>query len=158
MSPATWKDIWLNEGFATYAEWLWLERTGQSSAADAARAYEGASELDLPPGDPGPDELFAGSVYIRGGMTLQALREQVGDDDFFEILRTWIDDHRGGTASTEDFVALAEAVSGDELDALFQAWLYGAGAARALRRPVRPRASRRGGSPRTRRWRPRCAT
>ena len=60
-------------------------------------------------------------------MTLQALREQVGDDDFFEILRTWIEDHRGGTASTEDFIALAEEVSGDELDELFQTWLYEAG-------------------------------
>jgi aminopeptidase N len=60
-------------------------------------------------------------------MTLQALREQVGDDDFFEILRSWIDEHRDSTASTEDFVALAEEISGDQLDALFQTWLYDAG-------------------------------
>ena len=125
VSPSTWKDIWLNEGFATYAEWLYTERTGGPSAADSARQYEGASDFDLPPGDPGSAELFSGSVYIRGGMTLQALRERVGDDDFFEILRTWIDEHRDSTASTADFVALAERVSGEELDELFDEWLYG---------------------------------
>ena len=63
-------------------------------------------------------------MYIRGGMTLQALREQVGDDDFFEILRTWVDEHRGSTASTEDFIDLSEEISGDDLDDLFQRWLY----------------------------------
>ena len=124
VSPAVWQDIWLNEGFATYAEWLWLERTGQGSAADTARRYEGISELDPPPGDPGRDDLFAGTVYIRGGMTLQALREAVGDEAFFEVLRRWIDEHRDDTASTDQFIALAEEVSGDDLGALFQRWLY----------------------------------
>jgi aminopeptidase N len=124
VSPATWKDIWLNEGFATYAEWLYTERTGGPSAADSARQYEGMTDLDLPPGDPGSAELFSSTVYLRGGMTLQALREQVGDDDFFTILRTWIDEHRDETASTADFIALSERVSGEELDGLFQDWLY----------------------------------
>ncbi len=124
VSPATWQDIWLNEGFATYAEWLFTERTGGPPAADSARLYQGRRELDPPPGDPGSTELFNESVYLRGGMTLQALRERVGDDDFFTILRTWIDEHRGDAASTADFVALAERVSGEELSALFDDWLY----------------------------------
>jgi aminopeptidase N len=125
VSPATWKDIWLNEGFATYSEWLWSERTGGASAAERARGLAGTrANLDLPPGDPGSRELFSTTVYWRGGMTLQALRERIGDDAFFRVLRSWVDDHRGSVASTADFVALAEEVSGQQLDALFDAWLY----------------------------------
>jgi aminopeptidase N len=80
--------------------------------------------LDGPPGDPGTRELFQTTVYLRGGMTLQALREDIGDDAFFPVLRSWIDEHRGGTASTADFIALAERVSGKQLDELFDEWLY----------------------------------
>lgn len=128
VSPATWKDVWLNEGFATYSEWLWSERTGGPSAARRARVS--AEGLDLPPGDPGPDELFQLTVYVRGAMTLQALREAIGDDDFFTVLRTWIDEHRDDVASTQDLIDLAERVSGDQLDELFAEWLYA---------PTRPR-------------------
>jgi aminopeptidase N len=125
VSPATWKDIWLNEGFATYSEWLWSERTGGPSAAQRARAVSGTrADLDTPPGDPGTEELFSTTVYWRGGMTLQALREAIGDDAFFTVLRRWIDEHRGSVASTEDLVALAEEVSGQDLGDLFQRWLY----------------------------------
>lgn len=123
VSPSTWKDIWLNEGFATYTEWLYSERTGGLSAAARAREFV-AGGFDQPAGDPGSAELFVDSVYIRGGMTLQALRERIGDPDFFALLRAWVDAHDDGTASTEDFVALAEKISGEELDQLFQDWLY----------------------------------
>lgn len=127
VSLSTWQDIWLNEGFATYTQWLYSERTGGTSAASWARGYTGSDEFEDPPGDPGPGELFTGTVYIRGGMALQALRERVGDDDFFAVLRAWVDEHRGGNVSTGDFLALAERVSGEELDDLFDAWLYGNG-------------------------------
>ena len=123
VSVESWKDIWLNEGFATYSQWLYEERTGGRSAAQVARQYQGVGAFDAPPGDPGREELFGPSVYIRGGMTLQALRERIGDGDFFTLLRTWVDEHRGGAVSTADLIALAERVSGDDLDALFEEWL-----------------------------------
>ena len=128
VSPETWVDIWLNEGFATYAEDLWLEfgrgvGLGQLETRLAVRATEAPAPA---PGDPGPGDLFAPSVYRRGGATLHALRLELGDDTFFELLRTWLDRFGGGVASTDDFVALAEELSGEELDGFFDSWL-GAG-------------------------------
>jgi aminopeptidase N len=125
VSPATWQDIWLNEGFASYAEELWME-FGRNASTDSLepRLIERASGALAPaPRDPGPAGLFDQSVYRRGAITLYALRLQVGDAVFFDILQTWITRFGGGVASTEDFISLSEEVSGDELDNFFNAWL-----------------------------------
>jgi aminopeptidase N len=123
VSPATWRDIWLNEGFAVYAQWLWDERTGRATADEAARAVAAEGGMDLPPGDPGPDRLFDVSVYYRGAITLHVLRHELGDDAFFGLLRTWVEEHGGGSATTADFEALAAEVAGRDLSDLFDAWL-----------------------------------
>jgi aminopeptidase N len=76
-------------------------------------------------GDPGPDDLFSiPYVYERGALTMHALRREVGDETFFAILREWAAAYSGGNATVQDFVAHAEAVSGEDLAPLFDAWLF----------------------------------
>ncbi|MER6030162.1 M1 family metallopeptidase [Streptomyces sp. NPDC001851] len=129
VSLTAWKDIWLNEGFATYAEWLYEEQHGGDSAQetfDALYAHPAGDRLwAFPPGDPGSGEnIFDTPVYARGAMTLHALRKAVGDRDFLRILRAWATEHRGGHGTTARFVRLAERISGKSLDTLFHTWLY----------------------------------
>ncbi|HUP27693.1 MAG TPA: M1 family metallopeptidase, partial [Chloroflexia bacterium] len=127
VSLQTWKDIWLNEGFATYAQYLWLEhQQGKQAFEDQMRGVYGyVKDNDFPPpGNPPPDDLFNQGVYVRGALTLHALRKEVGDEVFFRTLRTYTGRYKYGNASTADFIAVAEEVSGKQLDDLFQAWLY----------------------------------
>jgi len=123
---ARWRDIWLNEGFACYAEWIWSEHAGGPSAHAQALGHHaalGRLPQDIVTGDPGPDLMFDDRVYKRGALTLHAVRLTIGEDAFFRLLRSWTARYRGTTASTQDFVALAEEVAGVPLAGLFGAWL-----------------------------------
>jgi hypothetical protein len=125
-----WREIWLNEGFATYAEWLWQAREGIATEQENFDFfYEDFIAPDDPwwditIGDPGPDLLFEFPVYFRGAMTLHQLRLAVGDPDFFRILRVWAQSRAGDNVTTSEFIRLSERISGQQLDGLFQTWLY----------------------------------
>lgn len=134
VSLSRWRDIWLNEGAATFMEVRHEEVTGgRSGRAWLADMYRNSRDLDpfwrVRIGDPGPERLFHWAVYTRGGMTMQALRQRVGEDDFWEILRTWLAERADGHGTTEEFEGLAEQISGEDLSGFFDAW---------LRTPARP--------------------
>ncbi len=138
-----WDDIWLNEGLATFAHWLWLEesRGADRYRAEVERAYRTLSGLDLvengvapaeaadrvadafpPPDEPRATDLFNRSVYERGGLALVALRESVGDERLFELLRTYAERFGGRTVSTGDFIDLVGEMLGSEAVALVTSW------------------------------------
>jgi aminopeptidase N len=122
-----WRDIWLHEGFATYAEWLWSEHSGGPSADALARRYQGrlrASPQNLLLADPGPREMFDNRVYKRGALTLHALRGVLGDQKFFALLRDWTTRYQHGCVVTDDFTALAAGYADESLQPLWDAWLY----------------------------------
>jgi aminopeptidase N len=127
VSVRTWQHIWLNEGFATFAQHYWTEHTGGESVQtwfDRQYATRPASFWLSKVADPQRDTMFDTAVYNRGGMTLQALRVKIGDEPFFRLLRTWAADHRYGLADTDEFITLAEKVSGQDLTEFFNVWLF----------------------------------
>ncbi len=122
-----WRDIWLHEGFACYAEWLWSQHADGPSADELARRYYDKladSPQDLLLADPGPRDMFDDRVYKRGAITLHVLRGRIGDDSFFALLRDWTARYRHSTAVTDDFTGLAANYTEVSLRPLWDAWLY----------------------------------
>jgi aminopeptidase N len=132
VSLEQWNDIWLNEGFASYAEELWAEAQEpgldltqkiRDDLADASPRLVAALNEPLTAVTAEPGGLFTPAVYIRGSYLLHSLRLEIGDDDFLQLLQEWTATYRNANASTDDFIALAEVTSGEQLDDLFDRWL-----------------------------------
>lgn len=122
---AQWQDIWLPQGVGSYLGWLWIEKSqGPAALQTLIQRIHATYNLDFPPATPTAQNLYNDSIYFRAPLTIHALRMRLGDERFFELLRTFYARYRGGNASTADFIALAEEVSGEDLTAFFQAWLY----------------------------------
>ncbi|MFG3681264.1 M1 family metallopeptidase [Micromonospora chalcea] len=126
VSVARWSDIWLNEGFATYAEWLWAEHDGGRTVAQTVAERYADTDWSKPTVDPGRSGMFGDAVYQRGALAVHALRRAVGDETFYRVLRGWLAQHRNGNVTTADFVGYAERTSGRPLRTLLDAWLVGA--------------------------------
>lgn len=125
VTPKRWTDVWLNESFATYGEWMWLDHLGEGSIDDAANS----ALLGREPGStarPDVTQMFGFDSYEGGAVILHALRKTIGDDKFFTLLKRWVTDYTGTARTTEDFTALASEVAGRDLSEFFKTWLYSA--------------------------------
>jgi aminopeptidase N len=132
VSVHRWNDIWLNESFATFAANYYNETHGGATVHDTARAVYNRhpatdSWWNVEIADPKRDTMFHDRVYSGGGMVLEFLREKIGDDAFFKLLHTWYEQHKYGNGSTEQFTALANKISHQDLSTFFQTWIYSTG-------------------------------
>jgi aminopeptidase N len=126
LTPYVWQHIWLNEGFATYTEWLYSEQHGGQTAQkffDDAYASAGTSWKGKV-ADPGRDHIFDDLVYTRAAMTLHQVRKAIGDKAFFAMVKAWPAQHRYGNDTTAEFTAFVQRYTHKDLRPLWQAWLY----------------------------------
>jgi aminopeptidase N len=128
VAPATWSDIWLNEGHATWYEDNWADPDGSNLLSQMHDAYAASDRMraaDGPVALPDTAEvMFDNNSYDGGALVLYALRQEVGDATFARIERAWQARFHGRDAGTADFIALSSAVAGRDLRGFLTPWLY----------------------------------
>ena len=122
VSPETWKDIWLNEGFASYCEALYKEHVGGAGALRSTMMSKYQNNFYGTVYN--PKDLFSRTVYDKGAWVLHMLRHEVGDSTFFDILRNYYQTYKYKNASTKDFVNICEKISGKNLEQFFNQWVF----------------------------------
>ncbi|MGW3582386.1 M1 family metallopeptidase [Streptomyces rubiginosohelvolus] len=135
VSPASWSDLWLNEGHASWYEARYAEENGgptlERRMREAYKLSDGWRADGGPPAHPeGPApgqklSLFRPVMYDGSALVLYALRQEIGEAAFDRLERTWVRVHRDSTAATADFTRLASGLAGRDLTAFFDGWLYG---------------------------------
>ncbi|MBZ5735014.1 M1 family metallopeptidase [Nocardioides sp. TRM66260-LWL] len=127
VTVAGWRDIWLHEGFACYAEWLWSQAAGGRPTDEHAREHHARLadlDQDLLLADPGPELMFDDRVYKRGALALHAVRLTLGDEAFFDLLRGWVGEHLGTSVTTDALLSFADARTGHDVTGLLRPWLH----------------------------------
>jgi aminopeptidase N len=125
VSPARWSDIWLNESFATYAQFLWLDEIGRIDLdSEMSQLLRARQSGDVATGTPTVESMFGFESYDGGSVVVHALRLEVGDDFFFDLLADWIKSNNGTSQTSEAFISLAQDLTGADLGEFFDTWLY----------------------------------
>jgi aminopeptidase N len=122
VSVNSWADICLNECFASYAQWLWDEAKEHKNLDDRYRAQVGKDQLFAGKlYDMGAGKEFT-AVYTKGPMALHALRRQIGEDAFNQVLREWPAKHKDGNATWPEFEEFVQQAAHQDLRGFFDAW------------------------------------
>ncbi len=130
VSPADWSDVWMNEGMAMYLQGMW-EAEQQGITVEQKMDEWAGFETSLraaagPPADYDPAQFGDGNIYYGPALMWQELREMIGDERFFEVLREWPASQENDTADRDEYWGWIEATTGEELTAFFEDWLLGA--------------------------------
>jgi aminopeptidase N len=129
VTPDDWRDMWMNEGMAMYLQGMWEADHGAGTVdevmdlwaefEDEERTYAG------PPAAYDPDFFGSGNVYYGPALMWHELRQQIGDERFFEVVRAWPQVNANGNAGRDDYLPWLEEQTGEELTEFFDAWLLG---------------------------------
>ncbi|MDZ5619797.1 M1 family metallopeptidase [Nocardioides sp. HM23] len=129
VTPADWSDVWMNEGMAMYLQGMWEAEdegiTIDEKMDDWASFEDEMREYSGPPAAYDPTNFGDGNIYFGPALMWHELRQQIGDDAFFALVRDWPADQENDTADREEYLSWIEEETGEELSAFFDDWLLG---------------------------------